>query len=68
MRCRGWGGGRGQGAGDTHGPVLRGRAGSSACRATGNQGWVGGVVESLQERHGAPGVLEAARREQREPG
>ena len=57
-----------QGAGDTHGPVLRGRAGSSACRATGNQGWAGGVVESLQECCGTPGVLEAERREQREPG
>ena len=57
-----------QGAGDTHGPVLRGRAGPSACRVIGNQGWAGGMVASLQERRGAPGVLEAERRERHEPG
>lgn len=38
-----WGLGWRQGAGDTHGPVLRGRAGSSARRVVGNQGWAGGM-------------------------
>lgn len=63
MQCRGWGGGGGQGtrtALSSGGEQARLHAVPLETRA--------GQVEFLQERHGAPGILEAERREQRKPG
>lgn len=54
-----------QGAGDTHSPVLRGRAGPPYAAPLETRA---GQVGFLQERHGALGILEAERREQRKPG